>query len=97
MILVIPSSGISSEGLVEGDEDGLVLGESLGEADGDALGDSLGDEEGDVLGLVLGEVLGEVKRFKWPEDDGLDQREALIRFMCGRIATEPRDRRQSGP
>ncbi len=42
----------------------------------------------------LGEVLGEVKRFKWPEDDGLDQREALIRFMCGRIATEPRDKRR---
>lgn len=45
----------------------------------------------------IDEVMGEVSRFEWPEDDGLDQREALIRFMCGRIRFDPRGKRRSGP
>jgi hypothetical protein len=41
--------------------------------------------------------MGDVRRFSWPQEDGLDQREALIRFMCGRITSQPRAKRQGGP
>ncbi len=48
-------------------------------------------------GRQIEDVMGDVRRFSWPQEDGLDQREALIRFMCGRITSQPRAKRQGGP
>jgi hypothetical protein len=42
-------------------------------------------------------IMGEVRRFSWPADDRLDQREALIRFMAGRLMAPVRAGRQDGP
>lgn len=48
-------------------------------------------------GREISAIMGDVGRFEWPEDDDLNEREALIRFICRMIVIVPRSSGRSGP